>query len=117
MRSTDSGRDLLGRGVATVLRGGTLVAVAAIGIGYVAILVSGEDPGAVPLLRLVSDGGAPALLGLGLLGLILIPAVALGVAAVGFRQRGEHRRVATCLAVLALLVASLAVAVVLAPPG
>lgn len=115
--TTDSRRDLLGRGIATVLRGGTLVAVAAIGIGYVAILVTGEDPGAVPLLELVSDGGAPALLGLGLLGLILIPAVSLGVAALGFRQRGEDRRVATSLAVLALLVASLVVAIALAPRG
>ena len=112
-----AGRDLLGPGIAAVLRVGTLVAMAAIGIGYVTILLTGEDPGAQPLLRLVRDGGAPALLGLGLLGLTLIPAIALGVAAAGFRQRGEDRRVATALSVLVLLLASLAVAVALTPPG
>jgi uncharacterized membrane protein len=115
--SAPSGRDLLGRGIAAVLRVGTLVTMAAIGIGYVTILLTGEKPGAQPLLDLVGDGGAPALLGLGLLGLTLIPAVALGVAAAGFRQRGEDRRVATALAVLGLLLASLVVAVALAPPG
>jgi uncharacterized membrane protein len=115
--SAPPGRDLLGRGIASVLRVGTLVTMAAIGIGYVTILMTGEDPGAQPLLHLVGDGGAPALLGLGLLGLTLIPAVALGVAAAGFRQGGEDRRVATALAVLALLLASLAVAIALAPSG
>ena len=111
------GRDLLGRGIATVLRVGTMVAVVAIAIGYGALLATGEDPGARPLVHLVGEGGARALLGLGLLGLTLIPALALVVAAVGFRQRGEHRRVAISLAVLALLLASLAVAFVLTPPG
>ena len=110
-------RDLLGPGIAAVLRVGTLVAMAAIGIGYVAIFLTGEDPGTETLVRLVAKGGATALLGLGLLGLTLIPAVALGVAVAGFRQRGEDRRVATALAVLALLLASLAVAVALTPPG
>jgi uncharacterized membrane protein len=115
--SAQLGHDLLGRGIAAVLRVGTLLTMAAIGIGYVMILLTGEDPGAQPLVDLVGDGGAPALLGLGLLGLTLIPAVALGVAAAGFRQRGEDRRVATALAVLGLLLASLVVAVALAPPG
>ena len=112
-----AGRDLLGRGIAAVLRVGTLVAMAAIGIGYVATLLGGEDPGPRSLVHLVGDGGAPALLGVGLLGLTVIPAVALGVAAAGFRQRGEDRRVATALAVLLLLLASLAVAIALTPPG
>ena len=115
--SAPPGRDLLGRGIAAVLRVGTLVTMAAIGIGYVTILLIGEDPGAQPLVHLVGDGGAPALLGLGLLGLTLIPAASLGVAAAGFRERGEDRRVATALAVLALLLASMAVAVALTPPG
>ena len=110
------GRELLGRGIATVLRIGTMVAVVAIGIGYVALLATGKDPGAQPLVQLVGEGGAQALLGLGLLSLTLIPALALAVAAAGFRQRGEQRRVATSLAVLALLLASLAVAFVLTPP-
>ena len=110
-------RDLLGRGIAAVLRVGTLVAMAAVGIGYVAILLSGEDPGRRALVHLIGDGGAPAVLGLGLLALTLIPALALGVAAAGFRQRGEDRRVAISLAVMALLLGSLAVAIVLTPPG
>ena len=115
--STPPGRDLLGRGIAAVLRVGTLLAVAAIGIGYVATLLTGEDPGPQTLVHLVGGGGAPGLLGLGLLVLTLVPAVALGVAAAGFRQRGEDRRVATALAVVALLMASLVVAIALAPPG
>ena len=115
--SAPPGRDLLGRGIAAVLRVGTLLSMAAIGIGYCAILLSGEDPGPRTLVHLVGDGGAPALLGLGLLVLTLVPAVALGVAAAGFRQCGEDRRVATALAVVALLLASLVVAIALAPPG
>ena len=110
-------RDLLGRGIATVLRAGTIAAVAAIAVGYAALLASGEDPGPRPLIHLVGDGGAQALLGLGLFGLTLIPVFALSVAAAGFRQRGERRRVATSLAVLVLLIASLAVAVLLTPAG
>jgi hypothetical protein len=116
VRSSPGG-DRLGRGIAAVLRVGTLVAVAGAGMGYVAVLVTGDDPGAQPLVQLVGNGGAPALLAVGLLGLTLIPAAALGVAAAGFRERGEDRRAATSLAVLVLLLASLAVAVALTPPG
>ena len=108
-------RDLLGPGLATVLRTGTLVAVTAIGVGYVALLAAGDDPGAVPLLHLVGEGGAQALLGVGLLALTLIPAAALAVAAAGFRRLGERRLVLVSLAVLAFLLASLGVAVVLTP--
>jgi hypothetical protein len=115
--SAPPGRDLLGRGIAAVLRVGTLVAMAAIGIGYLALLATGEDPGRRTLINLVGRGGAPALLGLGLLVLTLVPAVALGVAAAGFRQGGEDRRVATALAVVALLLGSLVVAIAVAPPG
>ena len=115
--SAPPGRDLLGPGIAAVLRVGTLVAIATIGIGYATTLATGEDPGPEALVHLIGDGGAPALLGLGLLSLTLIPAIALGVAAAGFRQRGEDRRVAIAVAVLALLLASLGVAIALAPSG
>ncbi len=98
-----------------MLRTGTIVAMVAIGIGYVALLATGEDPGTVPLVQLVGEGGAQALLGLGLLGLTLIPTAAVAVAAAGFRQRGEQRLVVISLAVLSFLLASLAVSVVLTP--
>ena len=109
--------DLLGRGIAAVLRVGTIIAVLAVGVGYLLLLAAGDDPGPVPLVRLVDGGGAPALLGLGLLGLTLIPVAALGVAAVGFQRRGERRLVITSLAVGVFLVASLAVALLLTPAG
>jgi len=109
--------DLLGGGIAAVLRIGTLVAIAAVGVGYVAILASGEEPGSPALVELLGGGGAPALIGIGLLGLTMIPAGVLAVAAIGFWQQGERRRVATALVVLALLLASLATALLVTPPG
>lgn len=109
--------DLLGAWIAAVLRVGTLLAIAGVGVGYLAILASGEDPGSPSLVDLLRDGGAPALIGIGLLGLTLIPAAVLVVAAIGFWQQGERRRVATALIVLALLLASLGTAVVVTPPG
>lgn len=109
--------DLLGAGIAAVLRAGTLVAIAAVGVGYLALLASGEDPGSPTLVDLLRGGGAPALIGLGLLGLTMIPAGVLVIAAIGFWQQGERRRVATALIVLALLLASLGTAVVVTPPG
>ena len=110
-------RDLLGSGIAAVLRVGTLVAIAAVGVGYLAILASGEDPGSPSLVDLLGGGGAPALIGIGLLGLTVIPAAVLVAAALGFWQQGERRRVATALIVLALLLGSLATAIVVTPPG
>ena len=109
--------DLLGAGIAAVLRVGTLVAIAAVGVGYLAILASGEHPGSPTLVDLLRGGGAPALIGIGLLGLTMIPAGVLAVAALGFWQQGERRRVATALVVLALLLASLGTAIVVTPPG
>ena len=110
-------RDLLGRGIAGVLRIGTLLAIAAVGIGYLAILASGEEPGSPTLVNLLRGGGAPAVIGIGLLGLTMIPAGVLVVAAIGFWQQGERRRVATALVVLALLLASLGTALLVTPPG
>jgi uncharacterized membrane protein len=109
--------DLLGAGIAAILRIGTLVAIAAVGVGYLAILASGEDPGSPSLVDLLADGGAPALIGIGLLGLTLLPAGVLVVASIGFWQQGERRRVATALIVLALLLASLGTAIVVTPPS
>ncbi|HEX7172263.1 MAG TPA: DUF1634 domain-containing protein [Candidatus Limnocylindria bacterium] len=109
--------DLLGGGIAAVLRIGTLVAIAAIGIGYVAILASGAEPGSPSLVDLLLGGGAPAVIGIGLLGLTMIPAGVLAVAAIGFWQHGERRRVAIALVVLALVLASLGTAILVTPPG
>lgn len=111
--SDPDGRDLLGAGIAAVLRIGTLVSIATIGVGYLLLLGSGEDPGSPSLVHLIRGGGAPALIGVGLLSLTLLPALVLGLAAVGFRRLGEHRLVTTSAIVLALLVAILATAVVI----
>jgi hypothetical protein len=110
-------RDLLGSGIAAVLRLGTLGTLGAVGIGYVVALVSGDDPGGRPLMELLGDGGGAALIGGGLLGLTLIPAGVMAVAAAGFRRRGEGRLVAATLLVFALLLASLAIALVVSPLG
>lgn len=109
--------DLLAAGIAAVLRVGTLVAIGAVGVGYLAILASGEEPGSPSLVDLLGAGGAPALIGIGLLGLTMIPAGVLLVAAIGFRRQGERRRVVTALVVLALLLASLGTALIVTPPG
>lgn len=109
--------ELLGGGIAAVLRVGTLVAIAAVGIGYLAILASGEASASQPLVELLGGGGAPALIGIGLLGLTMIPAVVLATTAIGFWHAGERRRVATALGVLGLLLASLATAILVSQPG
>lgn len=109
--------DLLGRGIASVLRGGTLAAIAAVGIGYLISLASGEEPGQRPLTDVVAAGGGGALIGAGLLVLTLVPVGVLAVAAIGFARHGERRHVAATLMVLALLVASLATAAVVTSRG
>jgi hypothetical protein len=109
----DRGRDLLAGGIAAVLRTGTLAAIAAVGIGYLLLLVTGEDPGSPSLVHLIQGGGAPALVGLGMLTLTLLPAIVLGVAVAGFRALGERRMVLTAAIVLILLVIILATAAVI----
>lgn len=98
-------------GIAGVLRLGTLVAIAAVGIGYALTLLGGARPGSTPLVTLLQGGGGPAIVGLGLFALTLLPAVVLGVAVVGLRRAGERRLAWTALVTLLLLLASLAVAV------
>jgi uncharacterized membrane protein len=109
-----NGNDLLGKGIAAVLRIGTLLAIAAVGLGYLLVLVSGEEPGSPPLLALLQAGGPSAVIGVGLFGLTLLPMVVLVVAAAGFRRLGERRLVLTSLGALVLLLASLATAIMLA---
>lgn len=108
-----SGRDL-GPGVAAVLRVGTLLAVAAVVVGMAAALLgAGSPPGPTPVLDLLADGGADAIIAAGLLGLTLIPVVALGVALAALRANRERPRAALTGLVLVLLAASLAVAVLI----
>ena len=97
--------DLLRGGIAAVLRLGTLAAVVVIGIGYLMLLASGDAPGTQPLLELLPGGGGGAVVGIGLLGLTLLPVGVLAVAATGFWRRGERRELALSLLVLGLLVA------------
>lgn len=103
--------ELLGAGIAAVLRIGTLISMAAVAAGYGWLLASGVEPGTRPLLDLIGEGGGGAVVGIGLLGLTLLPAGVLAVAAVGFIGHGEGRRAGVALAVLALLVAGLVTAI------
>jgi uncharacterized membrane protein len=99
--------DLLGSGIAAVLRIGTLAAMAAVAVGYLVLLASGDEPAAQPLLELLEGGGGGAVIGIGLLALTLLPAAVLAVAALGFHRRGERRYALVTLGVLGLLGAGL----------
>lgn len=105
--------ELLREGIGAVLRFGTLAAIAAVGIGYLLLLESGDAPGAQPLLELLREGGGGAVVGIGLLVLTLLPIGVLVVASVGFSRRGERRGLVVTLVVLALLALSLVAGVVL----
>lgn len=116
MRPDEDPRPALGRRVAAVLRIGTLVAVAAVALGYVIALLSGAPgSGAEPLGEVIGAGDADTLSSLGLLGLTLLPLGVLGVAAHTFHVAGERRYLIACLVTLTLLVASLVIAAVVAP--
>lgn len=102
----------LGPRIGRVLRIGTLLAVAAIGVGFVAALLGDEpQPGPAPLIDVVGRGGADGLIGMGLLALGLIPVVALAVAIPVLARAGERWRAGAAALVLGLLGISLAVAV------
>lgn len=108
----------LGRWIALVLRTGTLLAVAAIAVGFVLGLVGGEaTPGAQPVLDLVTRADPDSITAVGLLGLTLIPLGVLGVAAVSFGVSGERRYLLASLVTLGLLVGSLVVAALVARAG
>lgn len=110
--------DRLGSPIARVLRGGTLVAVTVVAVGYVLGLIAGDDgPGTTPLLALLTSGGADALIGAGLLVLTLVPLVVLAVAAIGFARSAERSDMVASLLTLALLVASLATAILVSAPA
>jgi hypothetical protein len=115
--TTSSRRDLLRSGVAAILRLGTVVSIGAVAVGYVLTLASDERAASPSLIDLLAGGGGPAVIGIGLLGLTMIPAGVLVVAAIGFWRQGERRRVATALVLLALLLASLGAALIVTPSG
>lgn len=101
----------LGRGIALVLRGGTLIAAALVVAGLVLASVGGGDgPGPTPVASLLGSGTPDALIGAGILALTLTPAVAVAVATASFVRDGERGRAVTAAAVLVLLIASLVTA-------
>jgi hypothetical protein len=108
----------LGGRIASLLRNGTLVAVAVIGTGFVIALVGGESgTGPRPVFELIGAGGPDGLVAAGLLGLTLLPLGVLGLAALTFRGLGERRYLLASLTTLALLVGSLVAAALVARAG
>jgi uncharacterized membrane protein len=104
----------LGRGIAAVLRIGTVLAVLVIGIGFVVASMTGlPSKGARPLTDFVTDSGPDTPIAVGLFALTALPLIAIGYAARAFAADGERRQLATTLVVLVLLAASLAVAAVI----
>ena len=115
--SDGNGFDWLSDGIAGVLRIGTFVSVGIIAIGYVIGLVGGFGDGQRPLVELIGGGGPLTLLGIGLLTMTLLPVGVLSAASIGFARSGERGRMLTSIAVLFLLLASLAAAALLAQAG
>jgi hypothetical protein len=94
--------------VASVLRFGTVVAVAAIGVGLAWATLAGTPATTdLTVVELVGRGGPDALVAIGLLALTLVPIAALVAAASVFLRLGERRALLVTVAVLLLLVASL----------
>lgn len=107
----------LGRSIATTLRIGTVLAVAAVGTGIVLAPLDGSPgPGARPLGALLREGGADAAIAVGLLGLTLLPLATLAVAAFAFARQRERLRLLIALVALGLLAVSLVAAWLLARP-
>jgi hypothetical protein len=111
------GFDWLSDGIAGVLRLGTLISVGIVAIGYLIGLVAGFGDGQRPLLELLGSGGALTMVGLGLLAMTLLPVGVLVAASIGFARSGERGRMLLAMAVLGLLLASLATAALLAGAG
>lgn len=103
--------------VATILRLGTLVAVAVIGAGL-AWAVATDAPARTDetVLELIGAGGPDAVIGVGLVGLALVPVAALATAAVVFARAGERRSLAIAAAVLVLVLATLVAAFAIGAP-
>jgi uncharacterized membrane protein len=105
------------RAVQRTLVGGMIVSFGLMGLGLVGLALAGPggaDPThVVPLEGLpaaVLSGNPAALLDLGVLALMFIPAVHLVVALISFVRRGETRYIAATSVVLALLALGAALA-------
>lgn len=110
----DRGTRLLTAGIAATLRHGTLVTIGLVAAGYAWVLLTGDPgPGRASLGEVLAAGGPWPLVGLGLLGLTLVPVAMLAVAAIGFHLRGERRMRLAATLVAALLLATLAAAALL----
>jgi uncharacterized membrane protein len=108
----------LGRGIAAILRVGTIIAVLIIGIGFLVASMTGlPSKGSRPLTDFLVATGPDTPIATGLLALTMLPLIAIGYAARAFAADGERRQFATTLAVVTLLAASLVVAAVLGPVG
>lgn len=108
-------RHVLHEGIAAVLRIGTVLAVGLVAAGYgLALLVGAPSAGPVALLELIGQDAHSTLIGIGLLGMALIPVVMVAVAAVAFASFGERRMLATSALVVLLLVGALVAAVAFA---
>jgi hypothetical protein len=104
----------LGRGIAAILRVGTVLSVLTIGIGFVVASMTGlPSKGGRPLTDFLTASGPDTPIAVGLLALTLLPLVAIGFAARIFASSGERHRLVMALVVIALLVGSLVVAAVI----
>jgi hypothetical protein len=98
-----------------VLRIGTLVAMAFVAAGYGLALFGGALPsGPLPVLELIGQGVPSTLVGIGLLGLALIPVIMVVAAGMAFASFGERRMLATSALVVLLLVGALVAAIAFA---
>jgi hypothetical protein len=104
--------------IASILRGGTIVAVVAVGLGLAwAAVAPGPAATDRSVVELIAAGGPDALISIGLLTLTLVPIAALIAAAWAFSRSGEGRAVAVTVLGLVLLVASLVVSAALGSAG
>lgn len=106
----------LARWIATVLRLGTLAAVAVIAAGLGWATIGGQPrSGTRPVIEEIGAGGGDGVTAIGLLALTLLPILMLCVAAAAFGGARERRMVVTTLGVGGLIVASLVAAAVIGP--
>jgi hypothetical protein len=117
MRAT-AATGALGAAIVRVLRAGTLIAVVGIGVGYV-LATAGDrpEPGGRPVTELIAAGGGDAMIGAGLLVLILTPAVALATAALVLARCGERRSALVGFLVVTLLAGGVLVGALIGPPS
>lgn len=108
----------LGRGIAAILRTGTVLAVLVIGIGFAIASMTGlPSKGGRPLTEFLLKAGPDTPIAVALFALTVLPLVATAFAARVFAATGERRQLVITLAVLVLLVGSLVVAAVLGGPS